>query len=158
MKLLDKIMGKTHKKNKVVVEIIAKKGHVPEYRTEQSVGADLRASLNTPCVVVKPGKRIIVPTGVKIALPAGYEAQVRPRSGLSSKGIDVAFGTIDADYRGEIHAIVINNSDDNFTVENGMRISQLVIAKCPEPRFIYVSRFEDETERGENGFGHTGIK
>ena len=140
---------------------VVNKGHqpLPQYATEQSAGMDLRANLDAP-VTLKPLERRLVPTGLHIALPAGYEAQVRPRSGLAlKKGITVLNtpGTIDADYRGEIGVVLINLSQDEFVVEDGERIAQMVIARHEQGDFEEVEIL-DETERGEGGYGHTGVK
>jgi dUTP pyrophosphatase len=140
------------------VEIINKSKHdLPRYATPQSAGLDLRANLDIP-LVVAPLQRVMVPTGLYIALPAGFEAQVRPRSGLAAKhGITVlnSPGTIDADYRGEIRVILVNLSDTPFTIEDGERIAQLVIARHEQAEWAEVETL-DATERGEGGFGHTG--
>lgn len=132
---------------------------MPAYATEQSAGMDLRASL-TESVTLKPMERRLIPTGLYIELPAGYEAQIRPRSGLAlKKGITVLNtpGTIDADYRGEIGVILINLSAEPFVIENGERICQMVIARYESAELIEVEELS-ETERGEGGFGHTGKK
>ena len=140
------------------VKIINKSSHkLPEYATEASAGMDLRANNETP-VTLKPLQRVIVPTGLFIELPIGLEAQVRPRSGLAAKkGITVlnAPGTIDADYRGEIGVILINMSQEDFILENGERIAQLVIAKHERADWQEVERL-GETVRGGGGFGSTG--
>lgn len=140
---------------------IINKGHqpLPQYATEQSAGMDLRANLDEP-VTLKPLERKLIPTGLHIALPAGFEAQVRPRSGLAlKKGITVLNtpGTIDADYRGEIGVVLINLSLEDFIVNDGERIAQMVIARHEKADFIEVEVL-DETERGEGGYGHTGVK
>ena len=140
------------------IEVI-NKGHqpLPAYATPQSAGMDLRANIDTP-IVLKPMERRLIPTGLYIALPQGYEAQVRPRSGLAlKKGITVlnAPGTIDADYRGEIGVVLINLSAEDFTVNDGERIAQMVIARHETADFIEVETL-DETERGAGGYGHTG--
>lgn len=140
---------------------IINKGHhpLPAYATEQSAGMDLRANLDEP-IVLRPMQRAIVKTGLFMALPAGYEAQVRPRSGLALKhGITVlnSPGTIDADYRGEIGVLLINLSDRDFTVNDGERIAQMVIARHETAEFAIVDAL-DETERGTGGYGHTGVK
>lgn len=144
----------------MMIKIVNKSGHqLPEYETSSSAGMDLRANLDTP-VVLKPLERGIIKTGLYIELPMGYEAQVRPRSGLAAKkGITVlnAPGTIDADYRGEIGVILVNLSHEDFTVENGERIAQLVIAKHERAEWELVEVLS-ETKRGEGGFGSTGIK
>lgn len=140
---------------------IINKGHqpLPQYATEQSAGMDLRANLDEP-VTLKPLERKLIPTGLHIALPAGFEAQVRPRSGLAlKKGITVLNtpGTIDADYRGEIGVVLINLSQEDFVVNDGERIAQMVIAKHEQGDFVVVEEL-DETERGAGGYGHTGVK
>ena len=132
---------------------------LPEYSTKLSAGMDLRASLNAP-VVLKPMERKLIPTGLYIELPEGYEAQIRPRSGLAlKKGITVlnSPGTIDADYRGEIGIILINLSAEEFVIENGERICQMVVASHETVQWNLVEKLED-TARGEGGFGHTGKK
>ena len=142
------------------VQIINKSKHsLPEYATEQSAGVDLRANLDAP-IVLKPFQRCLVPTGLFMALPKGYEAQVRPRSGLAiKKGISVlnSPGTIDADYRGEVCVILVNLSSEEFVVEDGERIAQMVIARHEQAEWEEVDIL-DETERGAGGFGHTGKK
>ncbi|TDN87379.1 dUTP pyrophosphatase [Salegentibacter sp. 24] len=142
------------------VKIINKSAHkVPHYETEASAGMDLRANISE-AITLKPLERTIVKTGLFIELPVGYEAQVRPRSGLAAKkGITVlnAPGTIDADYRGEIGVILVNLSNDEFTIENGERIAQLVIAKHEHISWKEVEVLE-ETIRGVGGFGSTGNK
>ena len=136
-------------------------GHqpLPEYATEQSAGMDLRANLEAP-VELHPLQRRLIPTGLHIALPQGYEAQVRPRSGLALKrGITVlnSPGTIDADYRGEVGVVLVNLSDETFIVNDGERIAQMVIARC-EQAVLKSVEVLDATERGEGGYGHTGVK
>ena len=149
-------------KNIVSMKIeIVNKGHqpLPVYATEQSAGMDLRANIDSP-IVLRPMSRQLVPTGLYIALPQGYEAQVRPRSGLALKhGITVlnAPGTIDADYRGEVGVLLINLSDHDFVINDGERIAQMVIARHETAEFVEVEQL-NETERGEGGYGHTGIK
>lgn len=142
------------------INIINKSKHpLPQYATPLSAGMDIRANLTTP-VVLKPLQRVLIPTGLYIALPQGFEAQVRPRSGLAiKKGITVlnSPGTVDADYRGEICVVLINLSTDEFVVEDGERIAQLVIARHEQIDWQLVEQL-DETERGEGGFGHTGKK
>ncbi len=141
------------------IEIINKSGHpLPEYATPLSAGMDLRANLSEP-VVLAPMQRALIPTGLFIALPAGYEAQVRPRSGLAiKKGVTVlnSPGTIDADYRGEVCVILVNLSNEPFTVADGERIAQMVIARHEQAEWCEVVQL-DETERGGGGFGHTGV-
>lgn len=142
------------------VQIINKSHHpLPQYATPLSAGMDLRANITEP-ITLKPLERTLVPTGLFMALPEGYEAQVRPRSGLAlKKGITVLNtpGTIDADYRGEICVILINLSSEPFIINDGERIAQMVIAKHEQPDFIEVKAL-DETERGAGGFGHSGVK
>ena len=140
------------------VKILNKSKHsLPEYATLQSAGLDLKANINEP-IVLEPLARVAVTTGIYLELPVGYEAQIRPRSGMAIKsGITVlnSPGTIDADYRGEICAILINLSTTPFTISDGDRICQMVIAKHEQAQFIEVNVL-GETERGEGGFGHTG--
>ena len=136
-------------------------GHqpLPYYATEKSAGMDIRANLDYP-IVLKPMQRCLVPTGLFIALPDGYEAQIRPRSGLAlKKGVTVLNtpGTIDADYRGEIGIILINLSQEDFVIEDGERIAQMIIARYEQAQWIPVDVL-DETERGAGGFGHSGVK
>ena len=142
------------------VQIINRGHHpLPQYATEQSAGLDLRANLDCP-VELKPLERKLIPTGLYMALPKGYEAQVRPRSGLAiKKGITVlnSPGTIDADYRGEICVILINLSDQPFLINDGERIAQMVIARYEQAEWEQVDVL-DETERGAGGFGHSGVK
>jgi dUTP pyrophosphatase len=142
------------------VEVVNLSSHeLPKYSTSESAGLDLRAELLSP-ITLKPGQRSLIPTGLKIALPTGYEAQVRPRSGLAYKhGITVlnSPGTIDADYRGDVGVILINHGSESFTIENGERIAQLIVAK-----FVQIDWDEvldlSSTSRGEGGFGSTGVK
>ena len=140
---------------------IVNKGNqpLPEYATLQSAGVDLRANIDEP-VELKPLSRALIPTGLHIALPEGYEAQIRPRSGLAiKKGITCLNtpGTIDADYRGDVGVILINLSAETFIVNPGERIAQMIINKFEQAEFELVEEL-DETERGEGGFGHTGVK
>ncbi len=141
------------------VEIINKSKHaLPTYATELSAGMDIRANLDEP-IVLKPLERALVPTGLFMALPAGYEAQVRPRSGLAiKKGITVlnSPGTIDADYRGEVCVILVNLSSEPFTIADGERIAQMVIARHEQIEWELVETL-GETQRGAGGFGHTGV-
>ncbi|ALU76050.1 dUTP diphosphatase [Tenacibaculum finnmarkense] len=141
------------------IQLINKSKHqTPTYESQGAAGMDLRANLNEP-VVLKPLERAIIKTGLFIALPIGFEAQVRPRSGLAAKkGVTVlnAPGTIDADYRGEIGVILVNLSNQDFTVNDGERIAQLIIAKHERVVWQEVTVL-NETERGENGFGSTGV-
>jgi len=142
------------------IKIINKsKNPLPSYATSLSAGMDLRANLESP-VTLNPMERKLIPTGLYIELPEGYEAQIRPRSGLAlKKGITVLNtpGTIDADYRGEIGVILINLSNEPFVIESGERICQMVIAQYSVAEFIEVEELSD-TERGAGGFGHTGKK
>lgn len=141
------------------VEIINKSKHeLPSYATALSAGMDLRANLDTP-IVLQPLQRTLVPTGLFMALPQGYEAQVRPRSGLAiKKGITVlnSPGTIDADYRGEVCVILVNLSNEPFTITDGERIAQMVIARHEQVEWCECEVL-DETDRGAGGFGHTGV-
>ena len=132
---------------------------LPKYQTAQSAGMDLRANIDAP-VLIKPLDRKLIPTGLHIALPEGYEAQIRPRSGLAiKKGITVINtpGTIDPDYTGDVGVILVNLSNEDFVVQPGDRIAQMVINKFEQAEFKVVEEL-DETERGEGGYGHTGIK
>ena len=132
---------------------------LPAYATKQSAGLDLRADIDED-VILQPLQRQLIPTGLHIALPEGYEAQVRPRSGLALKhGVTVLNtpGTIDADYRGEIGVVLVNLSQDPFTVHPGERVAQLVVARYEQADLVSVDVL-DETERGEGGYGHTGVK
>jgi len=132
---------------------------LPQYATSQSAGMDLRANLSEP-IVLHPMERRLIPTGLYIALPEGFEAQVRPRSGLALKhGLTVlnAPGTIDADYRGEVGVVLINLSQEDFVINDGERIAQMVIARHELAEFELVEEL-DETERGAGGYGHTGVK
>jgi len=142
------------------VKIINKSKHaLPAYATELSAGMDLRANLSEP-VLLKPLERKLIPTGLYMELPQGYEAQIRPRSGLAiKKGITIlnSPGTIDADYRGEIGVILVNISDEPFVVNDGERICQMVVAEHATVRWQQVEQL-DETQRGTGGFGHTGKK
>lgn len=132
---------------------------MPAYETVNSAGMDLRAYLPDGELVIKPMQRALVPTGLFMEIPVGYEGQVRPRSGLAIKsGITVlnSPGTIDADYRGEVKVILINLSDVDFVIKSGDRIAQLVVAKCEQMEVVEIETLS-ETERGAGGFGHTGI-
>lgn len=141
------------------VEIINRSKHpLPAYATDLSAGMDLRANIDEP-IVLQPLQRALVPTGIFMALPAGYEAQVRPRSGLAiKKGVTVlnSPGTIDADYRGEVCVILVNLSSEPFTIADGERIAQMVIARHEKVEWQSVEEL-GATERGEGGFGHTGV-
>lgn len=144
----------------MICKIVNKsKNATPTYATAQSAGMDLRANLEES-VILKPMERAMIPTGLFIELPVGHEAQVRPRSGLAAKhGITVLNtpGTIDADYRGEIKVILINLSNEDFEIQNGERIAQMVIAKHETVQWEEVDVLSD-TERGTGGFGHSGVK
>jgi dUTP pyrophosphatase len=140
---------------------VVNRGHqqLPEYATEQSAGMDLRANIDE-AITLHPMERRLIPTGLYIALPAGYEAQVRPRSGLALKhGITVLNtpGTIDADYRGEVKVLLVNFSTEDFIINDGERIAQMVIARHEHATFEVVDEL-DATERGTGGYGHTGVK
>ena len=144
----------------IPIKIINKSEHeLPSYQTTASAGMDLRAN-NEDSIMLKPLERAIIPTGIYIELPVGYEAQIRPRSGLAAKkGISLVNspGTIDADYRGEIGVILVNLSNESFTVEKGERIAQMVIAKHEQAQWVLVDEL-GESERGAGGFGSTGVK
>ena len=140
---------------------VVNRGHqqLPAYATPQSAGMALRANLSEP-ITLHPMERRLIPTGLHIALPEGYEAQVRPRSGLALKhGLTVLNtpGTIDADYRGEIGVVLINLSQEDFVINDGERIAQMVIARHEQGDLVVVEEL-DQTERGEGGYGHTGVK
>ena len=140
---------------------VVNKGHqqLTAYATPQSAGMDLRANIEAP-ITLRPMERRLIPTGLHIALPEGYEAQVRPRSGLALKhGLTVlnSPGTIDADYRGEVGVLLINLSQEDFVINDGERIAQMVIARHEQADFVVVEEL-DQTERGEGGYGHTGVK
>ncbi|MCX2576336.1 dUTP diphosphatase [Pedobacter sandarakinus] len=140
------------------INIINKSEHpLPQYETAHAAGMDLRAWIEED-IILKPLQRMLVPTGLFIALPIGYEAQIRPRSGLAYKhGISIvnAPGTIDADYRGELKVLLVNLSDTDFKIVNGDRIAQMVVAKHETVSWNSVTSL-DETQRGEGGYGHTG--
>ncbi|MGN0211917.1 MAG: dUTP diphosphatase [Muribaculaceae bacterium] len=144
----------------VAVKVVNKSGNqLPAYSTADSAGMDLRASLTEP-VELRPMQRALIPTGIHIALPKGYECQIRPRSGLALKhGVTVLNtpGTIDADYRGEICVILVNLSDKTFVVNDGERVCQMVVTRYDKVEWQLVDSLDD-TERGEGGFGHTGVK
>jgi dUTP pyrophosphatase len=140
------------------VKIKSDSGILPFYETEGSAGMDLRAYIEEPHTL-KPGQRMLVPTGLYIELPVGYEAQIRARSGLAIKkgiGLVNGIGTIDSDYRGEIKVILINWGDEDFVIENGDRIAQMVIARYERIEWEQTDDLS-ETERGSGGFGHTGV-
>ena len=142
------------------IKIINKSNHeLPNYETIASAGMDLRANISEP-ITLKSLERTIVKTGLFIELPIGYEAQVRPRSGLAAKKAITVLnspGTVDADYRGEIGVILVNLSNEDFVIENGERIAQLIIAKHERAEWLEVNELS-ETSRGEGGFGSTGVK
>lgn len=147
--------------NEMIQIKVINKGHqpLPTYATAQSAGMDLRANIEAP-QILKPMERKLIATGLYIALPEGYEAQIRPRSGLALKhGITVLNtpGTIDADYRGEIMVLLVNFSDKEFVINDGERIAQMVIAQHEQGQFVEVTQL-DKTERGAGGYGHTGVK
>ena len=146
------------KRNWMKVRIVNKSKHqLPKYETPASAGMDLRANLDES-VVLKPLERVLIPTGLFMELPVGYEAQVRPRSGLAAKhGITVLNtpGTIDADYRGEVKVILVNLSNEDFAIADGERIAQMIISKHEQAQLEEVETLT-ETERGSGGFGHTG--
>lgn len=132
---------------------------LPNYESVAAAGMDVRAAVETP-IVIKPGERSLIPTGLQMALPEGYEAQIRPRSGLAIRnGITMlnAPGTIDADYRGEVKVIAINHGEEEFVVNHGDRIAQMVIAPVTQLPLLEVDEL-DETDRGEGGFGSTGVE
>ena len=141
----------------IIIRAIVK-GELPEYETDGAAGMDLKARLDAPLELL-PGGRALVPTGLSVELPAGFEAQVRARSGLAAKygiGLVNGVGTIDSDYRGEIKIYLINHGEEAFTVNDGDRIAQLVFARYERARLEAVNELPD-TARGEGGFGHTGV-
>ena len=142
------------------VKIINRSKHaLPSYATRASAGMDLRANLDSP-MLIRPLERALVPTGLFMELPVGYEAQIRPRSGLAAKnGITVlnSPGTIDADYRGEVKVILVNLSKEDFTIHDGERIAQMVIARHEQAEWVEVQELL-ESDRGKGGFGSTGVK
>jgi dUTP pyrophosphatase len=143
----------------IQVKIISESGILPTYETIGSAGLDVRAYLNAP-ILLKPGERVLIPTGLRIELPMGLEAQIRARSGLSIKhGLAMVngVGTIDSDYRGEIMLPVINLGEENVLIENGDRLAQMVIARYERVTWESTTQL-NQTERSEGGFGHTGIK
>ncbi len=140
------------------LKIISKSGILPKYETEGSAGFDIRAYIESP-ITLQPGERHLIPTGLYFQLEPGYEAQVRARSGLAIKkgiGLVNGIGTIDSDYRGEVCVPLINWGQEDFVIENGDRIAQVVIAKYEQVSFELTNRL-DETQRGTGGFGHTGV-
>lgn len=136
------------------------KNHIPLYASNDAAGADARAHIDEE-IILTPGSSVLIPTGLKVALPAGYEIQVRPRSGLALKNQITVLntpGTIDADYRGEIGIILINHGKTNFSITPGMRIAQLIVSPVIQANFISIEENElSVTDRGVSGFGHTGI-
>ena len=141
------------------IKVVSKSGHMPEYATEGSAGADLRAYLPEGSVTLKPGERRLIPTGLFVELPQGMEAQVRARSGLAIKhgiGLVNGVGTVDSDYRGEWNVPLINWGSEPYTIYNGDRIAQVVVSLYVQAEFE-AAEVIDETERGSGGFGHTGI-
>ncbi len=151
-------MSTKDKGEKLVIKIVSKSGELPTYATEGSAGADLRAYLDEP-ITLMPGERRLVPTGLFVEIPPGFEAQIRARSGLAIKhgiGLVNGIGTVDSDYRGEWNIPMINWGQEPYTINNGDRIAQAVFARCERAEFQLASEI-DETERGEGGFGHTGI-
>lgn len=149
----------THTPDTAIVKVTDASGRLPQYATEGSAGMDVRAFLSEP-VVIAPGARALIPTGLRIQIPCGYEMQVRPRSGLAIKsGVTVlnSPGTIDSDYRGEVCVILVNLSAEPFTVNDGDRIAQMVLARYSRVEWQPVQSL-DSTGRGEGGFGHTGVE
>lgn len=148
------------KNNQLKVKVINKSKHnLPAYSTPQSAGMDLRANIDES-LTLHPMERKLITTGIYMALPIGYEAQIRPRSGLALKhGITVLNtpGTVDADYRGEVMVLLVNLSQEDFIVNDGERIAQMVIAKHEQADFVEVTEL-DETDRDDGGYGHTGVK
>lgn len=141
------------------IKVVSKSGYMPEYATEGSAGADLRAYLPDGPVTLKPGERRLIPTGLFVELPQGMEAQVRARSGLATKhgiGLVNGVGTVDSDYRGEWNVPMINWGSEAYTINNGDRIAQVVFSTFIQAEFEAAEKI-DETERGSGGFGHTGI-
>ncbi len=142
------------------IKIVNKSGNpLPAYETEHSAGMDIKAFLTTP-EVIGPGERKLIPTGLYVEIPVGFEAQIRPRSGMAFKyGISIlnSPGTIDADYRGEVRVLLVNHSQEDFLVENGMRIAQMIVAKHEKVAWKETDNL-NETARGTGGYGHTGEK
>lgn len=144
---------------KILSFVENKKIELPKYASFEAAGADVRACLDAP-VIIEPSSSALIPTGLRLEIPAGYEIQIRPRSGLALKHQMTVLntpGTIDADYRGEIGVILINHGKENFTVEHGMRIAQLVVAKVYRAEYLFASEIAFSA-RGNGGFGHTGVK
>ena len=146
--------------DRVCVKFVSKSGRLPAYETAGSAGADLRAYLPDGDVILEPGERKLIPTGLFSQLPAGMEAQIRARSGLSIRhGICLinGVGTVDSDYRGEWNVALVNLGREPFTISDGDRIAQVVFSRYEQPDFLQ-TEIIDETERGDGGFGHTGVK
>ena len=146
--------------DRVCVKFVSKSGRLPAYETAGSAGADLRAYLPDGDVILEPGERKLIPTGLFSQLPAGMEAQIRARSGLSIRhGICLinGVGTVDSDYRGEWNVALVNLGQEPFTISDGDRIAQVVFSRYEQPDFLQIEII-DETERGDGGFGHTGVK
>ena len=146
--------------DRVCVKFVSKSGRLPAYETAGSAGADLRAYLPDGDVILEPGERKLIPTGLFSQLPAGVEAQIRARSGLSIRhGICLTngVGTVDSDYRGEWNVALVNLGQEPFTISDGARIAQVVFSRYEQPDFLQ-TEIIDETERGDGGFGHTGVK
>ncbi|MDY3240555.1 MAG: dUTP diphosphatase [Anaerovoracaceae bacterium] len=146
--------------DRVCVKFVSKSGRLPAYETAGSAGADLRAYLPDGDVILEPGERKLIPTGLFSQLPAGMEAQIRARSGLSIRhGICLinGVGTVDSDYRGEWNVALVNLGQEPFTISDGDRIAQVVFSRYEQPDFLQ-TEIIDETERGDGGFGHTGVK
>ena len=147
------------KSGDINIKIVSKSGQIPAYQTPGSAGADIRACIDEP-IILMPGQRCLVPTGLFVEIPEGVEAQIRARSGLAIKhgiGLVNGVGTVDSDYRGEWNVPLINFSDEPFTINNGDRIAQVVFSKYYVANFSLTDKI-DETDRGAGGFGHTGIK
>lgn len=140
------------------IKIKTESGHLPQYETEGSAGMDIRAHIETP-ITISPGKRALISTGLFMEIPSGYEVQIRARSGLAVKhgiGLTNGIGTIDSDYRGEIKVALINWGEEDFVVNDGDRIAQMVVCRYEKVDIVEVEELT-ETARGEGGFGHTGI-
>lgn len=147
------------KSGEINIKIVSKSGQIPAYQTSGSAGADIRACIDEP-IILMPGQRCLVPTGLFVEIPEGVEAQIRARSGLAIKhgiGLVNGVGTVDSDYRGEWNVPLINFSDEPFSINNGDRIAQVVFSKYCVANFSLTDKI-DETDRGAGGFGHTGIK
>ena len=158
---MEMAVGSSEMNNNIMdkIKVVSKSGHMPEYATAGSAGADLRAYLPEGPVTLKPGERRLIPTGLFVELPEGVEAQVRARSGLSIKhgiGLVNGVGTVDSDYRGEWNVPLINWGQEEYTIHNGDRIAQVVFSRYIQVEFEAADSIDD-TERGAGGFGHTGI-